>query len=107
MIPFDQMPPCDDCLQRARRHGSYGDVCEGLQTEECGFQMQPLKPIENYCCKHGVATGPMIGPDGTLMGPNGPIMGPNGPSLLIVNQHHSYEEQEEVEAVESSVQKLY
>lgn len=44
-----------------------------------------------------------MGPDGTLMGPNGPIMGPNGPSLLIVNQHHSYEEQEEVEAVESSV----
>ena len=44
------MPPCDDCLQRARRHGSYGDVCQSMNNdpltplEECGFQMQPLTP---------------------------------------------------------------
>ena len=26
VLPFDSVPPCDDCLKRARVEGSYGDV---------------------------------------------------------------------------------
>ena len=122
------MPPCDDCLQRARRHGSYGDVCQSMNDpltplEECGFQMQPLTPpnaqppplpgllpddlnfpannssrhnpvtTEGYCCKHGISTGSGSvnhNPSGT-------------PSLMIVSRRESFDEKEEVEAVESSV----
>ena len=95
VIPFDQMPPCEDCLQRARHQGSYGDVCQNFEnSEECGFQMHQI-PIQNnpehegFCCKHGISTGTNL---------------PNGSnSMLIVSQHNSFDEKEEVEAVESSV----
>jgi len=139
---FDQMPPCDDCLQRARRHGSYGDVCQSMNDplttpmEECGFQMQPLTPTSNntqplpslpsglppdldlnfpannsrmmhhnnptvtegYCCKHGISTG-TSGGSGSL-NHNDSL---RTPSLMIVSRRESFDEKEEVEAVESSV----
>ena len=139
---FDQMPPCDDCLQRARRHGSYGDVCQSMNDplttpmEECGFQMQPLTPTSNntqplpslpsglppdldlnfpannsrmmhhnnptvtegYCCKHGISTG-TSGGSGSL-NYNDSL---RTPSLMIVSRRESFDEKEEVEAVESSV----
>ena len=129
------MPPCDDCLQRARRHGSYGDVCQSMNDplttpmEECGFQMQPLTPpnaqppplpgpddlnfpannsrmmhhnnptvTEGYCCKHGISTG-TSGGSGSL-NHNDSL---RTPSLMIVSRRESFDEKEEVEAVESSV----
>ena len=132
------MPPCDDCLQRARRHGSYGDVCQSMSDpltplEECGFQMQPLNtppsnaqphPLpglpnldldlnfpannssrmhnptvtEGYCCKHGISTSSVSG----SLNHNNPNNS-GTPSLMIVSRRESFDEKEEVEAVESSV----
>ena len=136
------MPPCDDCLQRARRHGSYGDVCQSMNDpltplEECGFQMQPLNtqspsnaqppplpglpPLdldlnfpannssrmhnhpsvtEGYCCKHGISTGTSV--SGGSLNHNNPNNS-GTPSLMIVSRRESFDEKEEVEAVESSV----
>ena len=28
VIPFDNLPPCDDCMERARVEGSYSGVCD-------------------------------------------------------------------------------
>jgi hypothetical protein len=86
VVPFDQVPPCDDCLQRARRCGSYGDVCQNLEATgvDCGFQVQlsrdaslrslKLTPPDGFCSKH-----------------------------RTVSRQNSMDEKEEVEAVESSV----
>ena len=90
VIPFDQIPPCDDCLQRARSHGSYGDICQNLETDNCGFQMHQRyrnTADEGYCCKHQISTR-----KGSL-----------GSNMVVVSRQNSYDEKEEVEAVESSV----
>ena len=94
VIPFDQMPPCDDCLQRARSHGSYGDICQNLETDEnCGFHNPrlPYRDSENggYCCKHQI---PSLGTRKGSLGSN-----------MMIQRQNSYDEKEEVEAVESSV----
>ena len=88
VVPFDQMPPCDDCLQRARSHGSYGDICQNLETDSCGFQNHNQRfrgADDGYCCKHQV--------------PRKGSLGTN----FVVSRQNSYDEKEEVEAVESSV----
>ena len=104
VIPFDQMPPCDDCLQRARSHGSYGDICQNLETDgNCGFQMGnnprmyrdtdqmmvAASEHDGYCCKHQVPSS------ASRKGSLG--------SNMMVQRQNSYDEKEEVEAVESSV----
>ena len=37
VVPFDTVPPCDDCLKRARYKGSYGTECHGTSGAECVF----------------------------------------------------------------------
>ena len=37
VVPFDTVPPCDDCLKRARYKGSYGTQCQGTSGAECIF----------------------------------------------------------------------
>ena len=37
VVPFDTVPPCDDCLKRARYKGSYGTMCHGTSGAECVF----------------------------------------------------------------------
>ena len=37
VVPFDTVPPCDDCLKRARYKGSYGTQCQGTSGAECVF----------------------------------------------------------------------
>ena len=34
VLPFDNMPPCDDCLQKARYQGSFSGDCN---KEECAL----------------------------------------------------------------------
>ena len=83
VMPFDQMPPCDDCLQRARKHGSFGDICHNLEAEDCGFHLQRVaskEPHRGGCSKHG-----------------------SNNKFIVVSRRNSYDEKEEVEAVESSV----
>lgn len=91
VMPFDQMPPCDDCLQRARKHGSFGDICHNLEAEECGFHLQQQRTTSSTsskdrgCSKHGSSS--------------------SNKNFIVVSRRNSYEcyEKEEVEAVESSV----
>lgn len=107
VIPFDQVPPCDDCLQRARHRGSYGEMCQNFENgENCGFQIQNQRPMyhpskspthsqimmnEPFCCKHD---RPANSRRNSLMGSN---------HLLVISRQNSFNEKEEVEAVESSV----
>ena len=35
VVPFDTVPPCDDCLKRARYKGSYGAECQGTSGADC------------------------------------------------------------------------
>ena len=125
VVPFDQVPPCDDCLQRARHRGSYGDVCHNLEVDQCGFQLQQRpfmkspsashqhlemvnqtiqQPLSNnmvttgYCCKHDRPTGSQTNLTSTNSNPN---MKTN--NFLVISKQNSYDEKEEVEAVESSV----
>jgi hypothetical protein len=35
VVPFDTVPPCDDCLKRARYKGSYGSECQGTSGADC------------------------------------------------------------------------
>jgi len=45
VIPFDNVPPCDDCLHRARYQGSYGSQCQGQPGTECALRSsQPNTP---------------------------------------------------------------
>ena len=37
VVPFDNMPPCDDCMKSARYKGSYGSECHGTSGAECVF----------------------------------------------------------------------
>lgn len=90
VVPFDQVPPCDDCLQRARNHGSYGEMCQNLELDSnCGFQIQQQPryksptPIE-FCCKHDRPRQ-------------------NSYNNIVISRQNSIHEMEEVEAVESSV----
>jgi len=124
VVPFDQVPPCDDCMQRARHRGSYGDVCQNLEIDgNCGFQMGTLQrgppsqfkspthssmsqnsiqmapvamgyPENNmgFCCKHDRPR------QNSLI-----IAAPGGATHLVISRQNSFDEKEEVEAVESSV----
>lgn len=102
VIPFDQVPPCDDCLQRARHRGSYGDVCQNFENgENCGFQINQQRLYskspthmmnEGFCCKHDRPSNSRR---------NSLQMGSN--HLLVISRQNSFNEKEEVEAVESSV----
>ena len=37
VVPFDTLPPCDDCLKEARYKGSYSTVCHGTSGAECSI----------------------------------------------------------------------
>ena len=44
VVPFDTVPPCDDCLKRARYKGSYGTQCQGTSGAECIFMHNQEQP---------------------------------------------------------------
>ena len=138
VVPFDQVPPCDDCMQRARHRGSYGDVCQNLEMDSsCGFQMTnlpasgptsqsrpgsafrspthsslsqnsnqmamgggsghgPPAEFSGFCCKHDRPR------QNSLINVIPPSL-PTGSNLLVISRQNSFDEKEEVEAVESSV----
>ncbi len=106
IIPFDQMPPCDDCLNRARHRGSYGDVCQNLEMDQnCGFQVRYKQYPQyrsmdmQYCCKHDRPNNVVPNNLGSLQG--GHLQGSN--PMMVISRQNSFNEKEEVEAVESSV----
>ena len=37
VVPFDTLPPCDDCMKEARYKGSYSTVCHGTSGAECAI----------------------------------------------------------------------
>ena len=46
VTPFDTVPPCDDCMERARYQGSYGSQCQGQPGTECALS-NPNTPIHS------------------------------------------------------------
>ena len=44
VVPFDTVPPCDDCMQRARYQGSYGSECRGTSGTDCALSTHPNTP---------------------------------------------------------------
>ncbi len=115
VVPFDTVPPCDDCLQRARRHGSYGDVCQSLDLDgECAFAKGLGGPGPG-------TSNPLAGSMGQLVPP---VVNPHGSCHTLPGQQqagycskhttatvfggstssiHNPNEKEEIEALESSV----
>ena len=47
VIPFDTVPPCDDCMEKARVEGSYSGHCD---RQECAMGSLKRKP-KNECAE--------------------------------------------------------
>jgi hypothetical protein len=123
VVPFDQVPPCDDCMQHARHWGSYGDVCQNLEMDtSCGFQMSTLQRATTLSPTHSSLSQNLARTAGTLVAlrsselsrvcckhdqsrQNSLKIAPlsAGSNLLVTSRQNSFDEKEEVEAVESSV----
>jgi len=126
VVPFDQVPPCDDCMQHAQQWGSFGDVCQNLEVDmSCGFQRSALQRAGTISPAHsstsqnsaqipGSASVALRNPPGAprlcckhdqtrLKTVKKPLTCYAGSTLLITSRQSSFDEKEEVEAVESSV----
>ena len=60
VMPFDTMPPCDDCLQKARYQGSYSGNCT---SEECALgirsnQASPANTLKRNSSLRSIALTP-------------------------------------------------
>ncbi len=60
VMPFDTMPPCDDCLQKARYQGSYSGDCT---REECALgsrsnQASPANTLKRNSSLRSIALTP-------------------------------------------------
>ena len=123
VVPFDQVPPCDDCMQHARHWGSYGDVCQNLEMGmSCGFQMSTLQKATTLSPTHSSLSQNSAQIEGALVASQNLELSrlcckheqprqnnlriaplPAGSNLLVISRQNSFDDKEEVEAVESSV----